>query len=152
MRCIRDERRHNADLGLQRVQATMQITDHNADGVTERTGVVTLCDKMTNRRENMISSHEYALKLETAFRRNNHCIVTADEFQHDFGEALENGLLRLVAENLITASELNAWMEEYDFSSKSLNSIIADVADKERIEELIHRIRYLIKERDGNNE
>lgn len=120
--------------------------------VYNRTGDVALCDKMANRRKNMISSHGYALKLETVFRRNNHCSVTADEFQHDFEKALVNGLTRLVAENLITASEMNAWIEEYDFFGKSLNSIIADAADKERVEELIRRIRYLTKERDETNE
>lgn len=100
----------------------------------------------------MISSHEYALKLETAFRRGDNCAVTADAFQHDFKEALENGLLRLVAENLITASEMNAWTEEYDFSDKSLNAIIEDDTNRERIEELLRRMYHLTKEGEKNNE
>lgn len=100
----------------------------------------------------MISSHEYALKLETVFRRGDHCTVTADAFQHDFKEALENGLLRLVAEDLITASEMNAWTEEYEFFDKSLNAIIADNTNRERIDELLRRIHHLTKEGEKNNE
>lgn len=100
----------------------------------------------------MISSHEYALKLETAFRKGDHYAVTADAFQHNFKEALEDGLLLLVAENLITTSEMNAWIEEYNFSDKSLNSILADSADKERIEELLLRIHHLTAKGEINNE
>ena len=100
----------------------------------------------------MVSSHGYALKLETVFRRGDHRTVTADDFQHNFKKALEDGLLLLITENLITVSEMNAWMEEYNFADKSLNTILADSTNKERIEELLRRMYHLTKEGEKNNE
>ena len=47
----------------------------------------------------MYPCHDYALKLETAFRRGDCCPFSADAFESKSQETLERGLLRLSAEN-----------------------------------------------------
>jgi len=74
----------------------------------------------------MYPCHDYALKLETAFRRGDCCPFSADAFESKSQETLEWGLLRLSAENLIESSEINAWMEEYDFGGKKLREILTE--------------------------
>lgn len=63
-------------------------------------------------------------------------------------ETLERGLLRLSAENLIESSEINAWMEEYDFGGKKLREIVADDGNREVLEELIRRLTELKKHQE----
>lgn len=93
----------------------------------------------------MYPCHVYAIKLETAFRRGDNCPFSADAFESKFQETLERGLLRLSAENLIESSEINAWMEEYDFGGKKLREIVADDGNREVLEELIRRLTELKK-------
>ena len=79
----------------------------------------------------MYPCHDYALKLETAFRRGDCCPFSADAFESKSQETLERGLLRLYAENLIEKSEINAWVEEYSFDGKTLREIVADDGNRE---------------------
>lgn len=91
----------------------------------------------------MYPCHDYALKLETAFRKGDNCPFSADAFESKFQETLEQGLLRLSAENLIESSEINAWVEEYAFDGKKLREIVADDGNREALEELIRRLNAL---------
>ena len=96
----------------------------------------------------MYPCHDYALKLETAFRRGDCCPFSADAFESKSQETLERGLLRLYAENLIEKSEINAWVEEYSFDGKTLREIVADDGHREVLEELIRRLTELKKHQE----
>ena len=76
------------------------------------------------------------------------CPFSADAFESKFQETLERGLLRLSAEHLIESSEINAWMEEYDFGGKKLREIVADDGNREVLEELIRRLTELKKHQE----
>lgn len=91
----------------------------------------------------MYPCHDYALKLETAFRRGDNCPFSADKFETDFQGTLELGISKLYAENLIEKSEINVWMEEYSFGGKRLREIVADDGNREALEELIRRLNAL---------
>lgn len=55
----------------------------------------------------------------------------------DFQGALKRALSELLEETLIEKSEINEWMEEYDFDGKKLREIVADDVNREVLEALI---------------
>lgn len=86
------------------------------------------------------SLKEYALKLETAFRVYDSIPVSADDFQSNYYSALENGLEYLLAQGIISSTDINRWMEEYGFANLSLNEIILDSAKKDALDEMLKEL------------
>lgn len=90
-------------------------------------------------------------QIGNCIQKGDCCPFSADAFESKFQETLERGLLRLSAENLIESSEINAWMEEYDFGGKKLREIVTDDGNREVLEELIRRLTELKNIRRSRN-
>ena len=90
------------------------------------------------------SPQSVALKLETVFRVGD-SFKSADQWRNDFRSCLEDGLLVLCALGLLPKNEISMWLEEYSFEKNSLDEILQEKSNKERIEELYCRVRCLRK-------
>lgn len=88
-------------------------------------------------------AQSYALMLETAFRRDDAVVASADEFRYDFKSCLESSVGSLMAQGFLSKQDVREWLEEYSFVGNSLDEILQSDEARERIEELYRRVKAI---------
>lgn len=94
----------------------------------------------------LVIPHSYALQLETIFRGKYPASgFSADNFEVNPADELERGLALFHADNLINIDTLSEILERVNFGEQSLIVYMRDSYNVELVEELIARLKELVK-------
>ena len=95
-----------------------------------------------------MSALNYSMKLEAAFGIfGDDKKFPADSFRIRPTEAIEEGLNWIMCKGIISEENYSIMCQEFNFGDLSLEKIISDEIEKEKIDDLLRQLKNLRKER-----